>query len=212
MANDSASGGYLTPTSPPPAADLALDMQLQAVIAGITGLPATMVRPRTQPNSPLTGKPDTTVPNADKDWCAVEVTDFDPDDTPAQIHMPDGVGYTILRRSARLSVLASFYGPNSDYYASLAHDALYIPQNREAMRRDGLNFVAADTIRRVPDIVNSANRRRADLPMRFVQAIERRYEIRNVRALDGGIVAAGGSDNGPVVLTNRLRTSPPSGA
>ena len=138
--------------------------------------------------------------------------DYDADDTPAQIHVPDGVGYTVLRRSARLSVLASFYGPNSGYYSNLAHDALYVAQNREAMRRDGLNFISADDVRSVDDIVNSANRRRADLPMRFVQAIERRYEIRNVRELAGGITAAGGSDKGPVILTNRLRTSPPSGA
>lgn len=212
MANTSADGGYLVPTSPPPAADIALDKLLQQVMAGVTGLPANMVRPRTQPNDPITGKPVTTIPGADKDWCAVEVTDFDPDAMPAQIHVPDGVGYTILRRSARLSVLASFYGPNSDYYANLAADALCVPQNREAMRGQGLAFLSSDTVRRVPDIVNNSNRRRSDLPMRFVQAVERRYEIRNVASLAGGIRAAGGSDAGPVVLTNPLSTVPPSGA
>lgn len=188
MANTSATGGYLTPTSPPPAADLDLDVLLQGVIAGITGLPGDKVRPRVQPNDQL-GRPVTPIPNADTDWCAVEVTSYDPDDMPALIHISDGDGYTILRRSARLNVLASFYGPHSDYYANLAHDALYIGQNREAMQADGLNFVSAETVRRVPDIVNGSNRRRADLPMRLVQAIERRYEIRNVLQADGTIRA-----------------------
>jgi hypothetical protein len=167
-----------------------------------------MVRPRTQPNDPITGKPVTTIPGADKDWCAIEVTDFDPDAMPAQIHVPDGVGYTILRRSARLSVLASFCGPNSDYYANLASDALCVPQNREAMRGQGLNFLSSDTIRRVPDIVNSSNRRRADLPIRFVQAIERRYEIRNVAVLSGKLTGVNGSG----AITDPLSTVPPPGA
>ena len=188
MGADSSTGGYLTPTSPPPVADLALDVVLQGVIAGITGLPGIMVRPRVQPNDML-GRPVTPIPNADTDWCAVEVTNYDPDDMPAQLHVSDGTGYTVLRRSARLSVLASFFGPNSDYYANLASDALYIGQNREAMRSDGLNFISVDTIRRVPDIVNGSNRRRADLPMRFVQAIERRYEIQNILQADGTIRA-----------------------
>lgn len=211
MANTSATGGYLTPTSPPPVADLDLDILLQTVIVGITGLPVDKVRPRVQPNDQF-GRPVIPIPNAEVDWCAVAVTDYDPDDTPAQIHVSDGLGYTILRRSARLNVLASFYGPHSDYYSTLAHDALFIGQNREAMRADGLNFISADTVRRVPDIVNGSNRRRADLPMRFVQAIERRYEIQNVASLTGGIKAAGGSDHGPVVLTNPLSTVPPLGA
>lgn len=189
MGVDSSTGGYLVPTSPPPAADLALDKLLQQVMAGVTGLPANMVRPRTQPNDPITGKPVTTIPGADKDWCAVAVTEFDPDPMPAQIHVSDGSGHTILRRSARLSVLASFYGPNSEYHANLAADALCVAQNREAMRGQGLNFLSSDTVRSVDDIVNNSNRRRADLPMRFVQAIERRYEIRNILQAGGTIRA-----------------------
>jgi hypothetical protein len=189
MANTSASGGYLTPTSAPPAQGLALDFALQKLIAGLTGLDPKMVRPRVQPNDPLTGSPVATIPNADTDWCAVGVTAAKPDDMPSQTHHSDGDGYTILRTFYRLDVLASFYGPNGDGYAKMARDGLYVGQNREAMRADGLSLLGFDDIRDVPEIVNAGTRRRSDLPIRLNHGIERRYEIRNVLQADGTIRA-----------------------
>lgn len=190
--NTSATGGPLGPTSSPPADDLDLDTILGTLIAGVTGLPGDMVRPRWQETQPR-------VPDVTETWVAVGVTATMPDDTPSQIHHPDGDGYTILRTFYRLDVLASFYGPKGDAYAKLTRDSFYIGQNREAMRSYGLNLIGFDTIRRVPEVIATQTRRRSDLPFRLTQTIERRYEIQNVLQADGTIRAdaAGKLQNTP---------------
>src|SRR4051812_9766277 len=51
--NDSSTGGYLSPVVASSALqDAALDALLQQMVAGITGLPGNMVRPRWQPVTP----------------------------------------------------------------------------------------------------------------------------------------------------------------
>lgn len=181
-ANDSSTGGPLGPTSAPPPDDLDLDTIIGTLIAGVTGLPGDMVRPRWQETQPR-------VPDVTETWIAVGVTATMPDDTPVQIHHGEGDGYTILRTFYRLDVLASFYGPKGDAYAKLTRDSFYVGQNREAMRSYGLNLIGFDTIRRVPEIAATQTRRRSDLPFRLTQTIERRYEIRNVLQADGTIRA-----------------------
>lgn len=190
--NTSATGGPLGPTSPPPADDLDLDTIIGTLIAGVTGLPGDMVRPRWQETQPR-------VPDVTETWVAVGVTATMADDTPSQIHHSEGDGYTILRTFYRLSVLASFYGPKGDAYAKLVRDSFYIGQNREAMRAAGLNLVDFDTIRRVPEIKATQTLRRSDLPFRLSQSIERRYEIRNILQAAGTIRAdaAGKLQNTP---------------
>ncbi|WCS27236.1 hypothetical protein LOK46_10585 [Methylobacterium sp. NMS14P] len=203
--NDSSTGGYLGPTTPAPLEDLTLDVVIAGLIAGVTGLDPIRVLPRDQPNQPH-------IPDIGVTWVSVGVMTSTPDDTPAQIHHPDGDGYSILRSFYRLDVLASFYGPKGDLYAKLTRDALYVAQNREAMRVYGLNLVGFDPIRRLPDIVATQTRRRSDLAFQLTQVIERRYEIRNVQSLDGTIKAQGGSSAGPKLLTSPLSTTPPAGA
>jgi hypothetical protein len=187
--NTSATGGPLAPSSPPPADDLELDVILQVVIAGLTGLPRDLVLPRWQPTQPR-------IPDVGETWVAVGVTASTPDDMPAQIHRPDGDGYTILRSFYRLDVLASFYGPKSDAYAKLTRDGLYLSQNRDFLRSSGLNLIGFDTIRRAPDISGTQARRKSDLPFRLTQVIERQYPILNVRQASGTIQATGGNPQG----------------
>lgn len=188
--NTSATGGPLGPTSTPPADDLDLDTIIGTLIAGVTGLPGDMIRPRWQETQPR-------VPDVSETWVAVGVTATMGDDMPAQIHHGEGDGYTILRTFYRLDVLASFYGPKGDAYAKLTRDSFYVGQNREAMRAVGLNLVDFDTIRRVPEIRATRTLRRSDLPFRLTQTIKRRYEIRNVLQADGTIQATGGTPAGP---------------
>lgn len=180
--NTSATGGYLGPTTAPPADDLDLDTIIGTLIAGVTGLPGNMVLPRWQETQPR-------IPDVGETWAAVGVIATMPDDSPVQTHHGEGDGYTILRTFYRLDVLASFYGPKGDAYAKLTRDAFYVGQNREAMRSYGLNLIGFDTIRRVPEIIATQARRRSDLPFRLTQTIERRFEIRNVLQADGTIRA-----------------------
>ena len=51
--NTSASGGYLSPTSSPPADDDALSSILHDLVVGVTGLAPTLVFPRWQPQQRL---------------------------------------------------------------------------------------------------------------------------------------------------------------
>ncbi|WP_149313535.1 hypothetical protein [Methylobacterium sp. P1-11] len=198
--NTSATGGYLGPVSAEPLDDLALDSAIAGVIAGITGLAAALVIPRDQPSQPR-------IPDVTTNWVSVGVTVSTGDDTPSQIHHPDGDGYTILRAFYRLDVMAMFYGPKSDGYAKLLRDGLFIGQNREAMRAQSLNFVSVDPLRRVPEIVATQTRRRTDLAFRLTQTVERKYQILNVLQADGTIRA---DASGKIELTPFLSPLPPA--
>ena len=187
--NDSSTGGPLAPSSPPPVDDLALAVVLQVAVAGVTGIPRDLVLPRWQPTQPR-------IPDVGETWCALDVTTTTLMGTPAQIHNPEGDGSTTVRAFYQLDVLASFYGPNSDAYARLFCDGLYISQNRDFLRSSGLNLIGFDPIRRVPDISGTQARRKSDLPFRLTQVIERQYSILNVRQASGTIQATGGNPQG----------------
>lgn len=200
-ANTSATGGYLAPIGEPPATDEDLDAQLQALVAGITGLDGRYVRPRWQTTDTANDTTSVTprIPNDTRtNWVAVGVISTTPDDNPALIHNGSGDGSTTMRRHETIEVLASFYGAKSDGYASLFRDGLYISQNREVMLFQGLGLIDAGIVRRVPEIVNVNNRRRADLSFRLRRCVERTYRILNVLEADGVIRAASGSTDGPV--------------
>lgn len=201
---DSSTGGYLAPTGPAPVSDLALDILIQGFVAGVTGLPGDLVRPRWQDGSLEDGAATPRVPNQGITWCAVGVMLTSSDDTPALIHDGAGDGSTLLRRFDSLEVLASFYGPNGDAYARLTRDAFYVGQNREAMYAKGLTFISSDPIRRLPEITATNTRRRSDLAFRLVQRVERTYPIRNVQQGVGTITADGSSNDGPVVTTTPI--------
>jgi hypothetical protein len=68
---NSASGGYLVPVSPLPLDDEELGRRLSNVVAGVTGIPGNLVRPRWQKNPPP-------IPDEGVDWVAVGVTSYRP--------------------------------------------------------------------------------------------------------------------------------------
>src|SRR5450830_286484 len=102
MADDSSTGGYLAPGGATPVDDAALDAVLQGFVAGVTGLPGSLVRPRWQPTVPKQ-------PPLDANWCAIGVTDTDPDAVPTILHNGAGNGVDNLYRNEVITVLASFY-------------------------------------------------------------------------------------------------------
>lgn len=177
---DSSTGGYLAPTSPPPATDDALDDQLQAAVVGITGLDGTLVRPRWQPTPPKQ-------PAAGTNWCAIGVTDVTADTYAWIGHHPDGDGYDEMQRHVTFDVLASFYGPAGQSYAGLLRDGLQIAQNREALYLQGIAFVEASRIIAAPALINEQWVRKYDLTVTLRTQITRTYAVLSLLEASGSI-------------------------
>lgn len=190
MPNDSASGGYLRPTTPAPAEDLELDVLLQGVVVGITGMSGQMVRPREQPMD-LVGSTTPRIPNVSEDWCAIGVTLIAPDGgvNAAIIHNPAGQGSDTARRHEIISVMATFYGPHSAKNAATLRDGLAVPQNREELFRQNMALVDIGPIRAVPEITNVAPRRRQDFTFRVRRRVDRVYPVRNLLEAGGSFQA-----------------------
>lgn len=181
MANDSSTGGFLSPAvaSPPPE-DAALDAIFQQMIVGITGLPGNMVRPRWQATVPK--QPDPTV-----NWCALGITVQDPDDGPAIIHNGSGNGSDTYIRHEQIDVLASFYGPAAKQYAHQLSDGLAVPQNLEQLKAQDMNSIDTGAIRAAPDLFNEQWIRRYDLTLTFRRKITRTYAVLNILTAQGTI-------------------------
>jgi hypothetical protein len=181
MANDSSTGGYLSPAvASPPHEDDALTAIFQQMIVGITGLPGSMVRPRWQPTVPK--QPEPTV-----NWCALGITVQALDDGPTIIHNGAGNGSDTYIRHEQIDVLASFYGPNAMQYAQQLADGLAIPQNLEQLKAQDMNSVDTGEIRAAPDLVNEQWIRRYDMQLTFRRKITRSYAVLNILSAQGTI-------------------------
>ena len=183
MNNTSASGGYLLPApSPAPLEDAALDAFLQQIVAGVTGMPGAMVRPRWQPESP-------NLPDFGTDWAAVGVTDQDPDTYAYIQHEPTGDGSDTLERQETITMLTSFYGPHAGGNVSLLQDGLQMGQNREVLFLNG--FVLQETGRatKAPVMIKDKWTHRVDVQIIFRRQINRVYQVFNILSAKGEIDA-----------------------
>jgi len=174
MANDSSTGGYLSPAvGSPPLEDDALDDLLHDLVAGVTGLPGSMVRPRWQPTVPKQPEPSV-------NWCAIGVTVQTNDASPAIQHDPAGDGSDVYQRHQDIELLCTFYGPAAKGYAQMLVDGLAIPQNNEQLGLNDMKFVSAGTIRAAPDLVNQQWVRRYDVTVALRRKITRTYPVLNL--------------------------------
>lgn len=178
MANDSATGGFLAPSSSSLVEDAALDAILQTLVAGVTAIPGNLVRPRWQLIPPPQPEPNV-------DWCAIGVTDeTPPDGFGAQWHVGRDAsgsnpnGYSATVDWVAITVTASFYGPAARSNAALLRSGLLVGQNRETLYATGLKLVGPpDGGRFVPEIDNGRTVRRFDVSLRFNYAIQRIWPI-----------------------------------
>lgn len=174
MANTSATGGYLAPAgSPAPAEDASLEDLLQAMVVGISGLPGAFVRPRWQASPPKQPEPSV-------NWCAIGVHETKTIANPAVDHVGSDDGHDQYQMHEELTVLATFYGPQAQAYASILRDGIYISQNAEAVRAQNMAFVGASDIRPIPELVNQQWVRRYDLFIQMRRQVVRVYPVLNI--------------------------------
>ena len=175
MTNTSATGGFVHVAQP---AQSTTEDVLQSLIAGITGLPGNLVRPRFQPEPPA--EPDTTV-----NWCAFGITNAQPQTYPELVHTSAGEGEGHIISHASLNVLVSLYGPACHSLALTLQFGLYVPQNRSILRPAGLAFVQAGEIIEVPGQLGAGWRARADITLAFRQVQGASVAIRNITQSSG---------------------------
>jgi hypothetical protein len=196
---DSTTKGYLGPEPPPapqpPYSDEWEDF-LHDVIAGITGLDASLVRPRWQPEPP-------NLPDFDTDWMAFGVTQTDGDFTPYITHVDEGEGYDALQEHEVATILCSFYGPNCSRYASYLRRGIYIDQNRYALRSNAVGLVEVTGFTAAPELIRERWLDRVDISLILRREVRYDYAIRTIVRAQGRILA---NDQGRRVITNDFDT------
>jgi hypothetical protein len=179
---------FLAPLTAAPAYDLALAQQIQATVAGISGLPGNLVRPRWQPDPPAQ-------PPKATDWCAVGITTTKSEPFTTSVHNGagnGGDGTSTEYRDVEMTVLASFYGPNAASNAAILRDGFAIQQNRAAMLMLGLAFVRPERLTNASGLVNAENLNRYDLEFTIRRRDARTYAVPNIRTAIGTIETAHG--------------------
>ena len=190
--NDSSTGGPLLPIAggPAPLEGRALNDFIQGWIAGITGLPGSLVRPRWQAEPP-------NIPNQGTTWAAVGVTVRPADSFAAVYHNGAGNagnGQDEEHQHEQLDILASFYGLSSnsdaDKYAALLRQGLQISQNLELLTLNGMGLSACGDPTAVPSLFKTRWLYRVDLPVQVNREIVRYYPVLNLLKAQVTIIAA----------------------
>lgn len=168
---DSSTSGPLLPdpnTDPP--FGQPLEDFMQQVLAGITGLPGNMVRPRWQPEAP-------NLPDAGVNWLAFGIQTIDSDTYPAVQHTNN---LDTLYRDEEFEIQCSFYGVKAQYFASTLRDGLVVQTNLDVLREAGVAPVSSGSIIRAPSLVKELWLDKYDLALRFCRRITRTYPVLNL--------------------------------
>lgn len=169
---DSSTGGILSPTSSPaPLLDDALADFLQVWIVGLTGITASLVRPRWQPEPP-------NIPDFGTTWVAFGLTGSEADTFAAERHLnqlPNGASE--IRRHEEMEYLVSFYGPAAESVMHNFREGIQVSQNREYLITQNMGLVSTGQATRVPELVKERWVNRIDLPLTLRRQIIRKYAV-----------------------------------
>jgi hypothetical protein len=184
FAADSTQPGYLGPSPTETLIELDWENFLQATVAGITGLPGNLVRPRWQPTPPPT-------PDVSVDWAACGITRITGNFSPYFEHHgeTDPNGYDRLSRQEQCVYRVSFYGPHAGDNAAILRDGLFIDQNRQLWRQNAVGLVEAQQIDHVPDLFRQQWRDRYDLEIVINREVRRIYLVRSLLGANVAITA-----------------------
>lgn len=173
-----------------PLEDDGLDDFLQQLVAGITRLDPTLVRPRWQPEPP-------NLPDYGTDWVAVGAVDHEPDPGwAAWQHDSAGGGRDYVTQSETFVLLTSFYGPHAGAYDGLLRDGLQVGQNREVLQLAGMGLGEVGGTSRVPELIKERWTQRVDRRIHIRRQLLRVYPILN---LLGATVSVGVETEGGAV-------------
>jgi hypothetical protein len=194
MTTNSSTGGYLQPTpAPAPLEGQALLRFFQQIIAGITGLSGSMVRPFWQTEPP-------NVPEQGNAWCAFKIARRPSDEYAFIGRLPylpeDGADH--LQRHEELNIATTFYdtggstgndnsGGLADYYSALLRDGLSVPQNREPLFLAGMGLTKIGEEISVPEKVKNRWQYRVDFEFAVNRQIDRVYPVNTLVSADGTI-------------------------
>ena len=166
---NSSTGGYLLPTSTPPLDDALLDQFFHDLIMGVTGLGATLIRPRWQPEPG-------NMPAAGSTWVAQGVTNRG-DDVVAWTGFNSVTGVYTIARNQELTNLVSIYGAAASATEAILRDGLSLAQNREHMNSLGFAFVKVGETRNMSLMLNERWQKRIDVELTFRRFFTREYAV-----------------------------------
>jgi len=177
----SATGGPLTPTnSPAPLEGDALANFFHDWFVGLTGLPASMVRPRWQPEPAA-------LPQVGTDWMAFGITNRASDVNAAELHFSSGAGYNELRRHEVLTIMVSVYGPNADSFIEVLRDGMQLGQNREVLVLAAMGLVESGDVVSAPELIKDKWYYRTDMSIRIRRQIVRQYAVETLQSANIGL-------------------------
>lgn len=174
MPNDSSTGGFLSPSNSI-TYDSDLEDIVQAVVVGITGIAANLVRPRFQPEPG-------NLPDFGTNWIALGISVTDQDTFAYQVHDPNAATYGAnwVERDEQLELFFSFYGPNCSDVMSRWREGISIEQNRWALYDSGIKLVEPGKAIYLPALLKERWTKRVDLKTIMNRRIHRLYPIREV--------------------------------
>lgn len=187
--NDSATGGYLVPSSSQPLpGGLTLTQFIQSVITGVSGYPGSLVRPKFQIAPPK--QPDIAI-----DWIAFSIQVTDQDKNAFTWLDDDEIDHLI--RQQTLEIQVAFYGPNAQENITALSDGFQIQQNLEAMRLANMGYRDVSRIVRGPDLVNERWVDRYEMSLYLTRQVQRTYPILSFASAQGTIHTVVDGDTEP---------------
>lgn len=170
---------YILPSSTTPfPGGLTLTQFIQSILVGVTGLTATLVRPKWQLSPPKN-------PDVDVNWLAFAVFLGTPNANASLEMDEDGVMHS--QRHQDVKIGCSFYGPDAIDYANIVTDGLQIPNNLEAMTLAGMGYASTGAMISIPDLMNERWVNRIEMEVILRREIKRVYPIVSFVEAEGTI-------------------------
>lgn len=169
MATNSSIAGYLAPTGAEPLYGDDLDDVFSGVIEGITGIVGELIRPRWQVEPP--NQPDFAI-----DWVAFGIVSTKGDVFHYTDHDPTN-DVDVQEYDEVLTILHSFYGPNSSALINRYNAGIQVEQNRDALTLVGIKLVECQEVTTLPALLKEKWVKRYDCRTIFRRRVVRRYPV-----------------------------------